>query len=99
MRRQGEFPHWVIEQKHSMGVCEMCGCGFEREHPFHVHHKIYLEFGIKAGIPLAVLQSYENAMLIHNDCHTSLHNEWWEPDPEVVREVLGRCGVQTTFRD
>jgi len=98
MRRQGEFPHSVIERKHQLSICEVCGCGHDPKDRFEIHHRIYLEFGIKAGIPMAVLTSYENAMLVHATCHSYIHNEWWDPDPKVVREVLARCGVQHQMR-
>lgn len=94
MSRTGEFPHSVIERKHQTSVCEMCGCGFDKHDPFVCHHKIYLEWGIKAGIPLEVLKSYENCSLLHVTCHNHLHTEWWDPDPKVVKEVLSRCGTQ-----
>ena len=90
-----EFTNRIKETVYARGVCEECGCGFDKDDPWEVHHIIWIQFGLEIGIPHAVLKSLANARLLHRSCHHSLHNNLTEPEKKDVDSVLNLFNKQT----
>ena len=86
--RKGEFPTATYRATLERGICAECLCPYVPEDRWEVHHKIYLDFGIQAGIPLIILQSIVNSELLHKSCHQHIHNFYAVPPQMVIDEVL-----------
>lgn len=93
MSRSAEFPLSVKDSVIRRGVCAECGCGEDKEDPWHVHHIIFLSSVIARELPKYILKSEANGMLLHRSCHHHLHNMYDEPPQRDIDEVLAKTGV------
>lgn len=96
-RREGDFPSHVYHEVFARAICEECGCGFDLQDPFHIHHIIWLEWGIKNNIPLEILKSVANARLLHKSCHEHFHNLYDGPPQEDIDLVLSQVAIQISL--
>lgn len=93
-RRKAEFSYDIYNTVLARGVCEECGCGPLDDDPWRVHHRIWIDWGIRHGYSISVLRSIENACLVHESCHNSLHNELDEPEQRDIDFVLSQVAIQ-----